>query len=96
MLSQEFQFKRDYAAFIAAFSAAFPTVPSPAHDWVFHWLAKYSIQNIEDAIRILAAHPLKSHFTTTSTGKALSSILRTEALNRARAASAPKFGAVRP
>ena len=83
MLSQELQFRQEYSALIAAFNAAFPNVTPPQAEWFIHWLGKYPAWAIKDAITALAEHPLKSRFTTESTGRAISSILRQEALKRA-------------
>ena len=95
MISQEQQFKNQFDDLIAVFHAAFPSIPPPDTQWFYLWRAKYPIWAIEKAIQTLAAHPLKAQFTTESTGKAISSLLRAEALKRA-IAGAPKFGAVRP
>ncbi len=83
MLSQEYQFKQAYSVLIAVFQTAFPTITPPEAAWFFHWLEKYPAWAVMDAIETLGKHPLKARFTTESTGKAISAILRTEALKRA-------------
>lgn len=93
MLSQEFQFKQQYSNLIAEFSAAFPGITPPDAPWFFHWLEKYPAWAIKDAVQTLAKHPLKAKFTTASTGKAVSALLRTEALKRAVASVAVDGGA---
>jgi hypothetical protein len=92
MLSQEFQFKQDYSALIAAFNAAFPDITPPEAAWFFHWLAKYPAWAIKDAIQVLEQHPMKGRFTTASTGKAISALLRTDALKRAITSAQPTHG----
>jgi hypothetical protein len=89
MMSKEWQFKQEYSDIVAAFQKAFPDVVPPAQEWIFLWLAKYPSRAIKDAIRILEQHPLKARFTTISCGKAMSSLLRTEALKRAMASTDP-------
>ena len=68
-------------------------IAPPDPHWFHLWLAKYPTETILDAINVLAAHPLKTRFTTESTGKALSAWLRAEALRRA---VIPVSAAVRP
>ena len=95
MPSQEFQFKQDYSTLIAAFNAAFPNITPPEAQWFFHWLAKYPTWAIKDAIQTLAQHPMRARFTTESTGRALSALLRQSALQRAIASAQPTPGGAR-
>jgi hypothetical protein len=85
MLSKEFQFKKDYLEVITAYQAAFPDITPPEPGWIFNWLSKYPTSAIKDAIQDLQKHSpeVRARFTTTSTGKAISSLLRSDALNRA-------------
>jgi hypothetical protein len=94
MVTQEQKFKNQYSDLIAAFEAAFPGVTPPESRWFFLWLAKYPVCAIKDVIHILQQHPLKAQFTTESTGRAISALLRAEALKRA-VASAPISGRAR-
>jgi len=94
MLSQKFQFKHDYSALIAAFAAAFPDITPSEAQWFLHWLEKYPAWAIKDAIQTLAKHSMRARFTTESTGRAISALLRAEALKRA-ITSAPTLRGVR-
>ncbi len=77
--------RRQYRTLLAAYSAAFPNVAPPHLDWWVIWLQKYDPDAIREAINTLAAHPLKDRFTRDSTGKALSALLRDDAVRRALA-----------
>jgi hypothetical protein len=94
MTPHEEQFHQQVQTILAAFTAACPNVEPPASAWLQHWLNRYSITAILDAIQFLQdRHPqVKAQFTTESTGKAISARLRQSAINRA-VASAPKTGA---
>jgi hypothetical protein len=83
MPSQEWQFKQDYSAVITAFNEAFPNTTPPEYQWIFHWLGKYPVWAVRDAIQTLSQHPLRDKFTTTSIGKAISALLRVNAMKRA-------------
>ena len=85
MLSREIQFKKDYSDIVAAFQATFSTIAPPDASWIFLWLGRHEIASILSAIRTLGQHPLKVQFSTASTGKAISSLLRQDALKRAAA-----------
>jgi len=93
MMSQEQEFKNQYLELVAVFTAAFPGIQPPDSRWMYLWLSKYQLRYIKTAIRTLALHPQRGRFTTDSTGKALSSLLRSEALKRAVAASPTTGGA---
>lgn len=88
MVSQEQKFKQQYSDLIAAFKTAFPNITPPEPRWFFLWIAKYPLWSIKDAIQTLSQHSLKARFTTESTGRAISALLRAEALRRAVAGSA--------
>jgi hypothetical protein len=84
-MTLERQFKRQYDTHIAAFKSAFPEIVPPACDWFGLWMRKYQFRAISDAINTLAKHPLKSRFSTESCGRAISSLLREDAMRRALA-----------
>lgn len=83
MPSQEQSLRQQYATILAAFEAAFPSVTPPEPHWFRLWMSKYDCLDILHAIATLAQHPLKSRFSQESTGRAISSLLRNEALRRA-------------
>jgi|ERR1035437_3704010 hypothetical protein len=85
MLSREFQIKKDYAVIVTAYQETFPGVPLPGVSWVLLWMDRYSVGSILTVIKNLGRHPLKNRFTTASTGKAISTLLRQDALLRATA-----------
>jgi hypothetical protein len=85
MLSQEWQFQKDYSDLIADYRKSFPGVDPPDPQWFFHWAEKYPTSAIKDAIHTLAKHSLKASFSAESCGRAISSLLRTDALKRALA-----------
>ena len=91
MVLQEQKFKNQFSDIIAAFEVAFPGITPPEPRWFTLWISKYPIWAIKDAIRQLSKHPLKDRFTTESTGKAISALLRAEALIRATSGT-PKIG----
>jgi hypothetical protein len=91
---QEEKFRSQISDLAAAFEVAFLGIAPPEPRWFSLWLAKYPLWAIKDAIGTLSKHPLKPRFTTESCGKALSALLRAEALKRATA-SVPNAGGVR-
>ena len=95
MITQEQKFKSQYADLIAAFQAAFPNIAPPEPRWFFLWLGKYPPGDIKDVIRSLQNHSLKARFTTESTGRAISALLRQNALERAVASALPTSGGVK-
>jgi hypothetical protein len=94
MVLQEQKFKNQFSDIIAAFEAAFPDIIPPESRWITLWLGKYPVWAIKDAIRQLSKHSLKARFTTDSTGKAISALLRAESLIRATSGE-PKTGGTR-
>jgi hypothetical protein len=86
----EFKFKQDYTDLLAEFQAAFPGINPPDASWFALWLGKHNFREISDAIQTLQSHPLKSRFTTESTGRAISALLRESAVRRAFSRSAVK------
>src|ERR1700691_4666586 len=79
----EQQLRQQYLDVLTEFKSEFPNVTPPDAAWFQLWLSKYLYSDVVAAIRKLGQHPLKSSFTQTSTGKALSVILKTEATRRA-------------
>jgi hypothetical protein len=86
----ELKLKQDYTALVVEFQTAFPGIKPPAPEWFALWLGKHSFREISDAIHTLQAHPLKSRFTTESTGRAMSALLRESAVRRAFSSPAVK------
>jgi hypothetical protein len=91
MASQEEAYKQQFLALVAQFNQAFPGVTPPASEWWQLWVLKYTFRDIAEALTTLADHQpsLKSRFTTDSTGKAISSLLRANALRRATTFDSP-------
>jgi hypothetical protein len=82
MQTQEEVLKKQYAELLASFAEAFPQIAAPAGEWWGLWLRKYSVRDIQHAIATLQKHPLRGRFTTESTGKAITALLRENALRR--------------
>jgi hypothetical protein len=83
MKTQEDILRQQYLSLLAYFSAAFPDIEPPASNWWGLWLQRYDLLDIRAAIQTLSNHHLKPRFTTESTGKAISAMLRQSALSRA-------------
>jgi hypothetical protein len=90
MPSQEHILREQYTTLTAAFTKAFPHVTPPDADWWIDWMQRYDSGAIHEAIITLARHPLRAQFTQSSCGKALTSLLRQQALKRAIINPAPK------
>jgi hypothetical protein len=90
MKSQEEILRQQYSSLLTEFSAAFADIEPPASNWWGMWLQRYDISAIREAIQILSRHHLKPRFTTDSTGRAISALLRESALRRAMAPPAGK------
>jgi hypothetical protein len=60
-------------------------VPAPATSWVTLWLTRHSYHSILAAIEVLQGHPehIRARYSTESVGKAISALLRAEAVRRA-------------
>jgi hypothetical protein len=82
---------KEYFAIIAEFEKSFAGIQPPASTWVVKWLIEYGARAVSDAIQILQNHPLKARFDTESVGRAISALLRQNAL-RAIAGAQPKTG----
>lgn len=95
MAYHDSKFAAQYTDLIAAFKAAFPDINPPDPTWFAKWLREYRFGAIMDAIQTLQTHSLKAKFTTESTGKAISALLREDALRRAVAGAVPVAGGVR-
>ena len=81
-------FRQQYSDLIKQFTDYFPGVKPPDSSWFANWLGRYGFRAISDAMGVLASHSLKAQFTTQSTGKAISALLRDDALRRATIAPA--------
>lgn len=101
MTPREAQFQQQYSTLIRGFEISFPGIKPPDPSWFNIWLRDYNFQAVCDAMQTLAEHPLKARFTTESTGKAISALLREAALRRAISRpiavqrSAPAMGGVK-
>lgn len=74
---------QQYSDIIKELQTAFPGIRIPEPSWIVRWLSQYGFRPLHDAIQTLSSHPAKPRFTTESIGKALSTLLRDEALRRA-------------
>ena len=83
MLTHTELMKQQYLELRAEFTAIFPNIPPPEARWWVVWLSRNNTTDIHLAIKKLGEHPLKAKFTTVSTGKAISAILRETAVARA-------------
>lgn len=90
---QEAKFQQQVIEIVVAHRAAFSNIEPPAAEWLQHWLTRYSVMAVLDAIHILDNHvpQLKARYTQDSIGRAISSLLRASALARA-VADARNFG----
>jgi hypothetical protein len=77
------EIRRQYLSLLADFSAAFPGITPPEQHWWLLWLQRYPFFDIRDSIQTLSKHHLKDRFTTESTGKAITALLRDSAVCRA-------------
>ena len=92
MPSQESILREQYASLLSEFTAAFPQIQPPEHTWWLDWMKRYDCGSIHEAIITLSNHHLKDKFTTASTGRAISALLREIAMRRAIVTLAPKVG----
>jgi hypothetical protein len=85
MIPQEDNFEQQVIDIATAYIAAFPNIALPSAEWQSHWLNKYSSESILSAIKTLASHPpsVKARFNKDSVGRAISSLLRADAVRRA-------------
>jgi hypothetical protein len=85
MTPQELKFKQHYIDIVVAFKSAFPSIEPPAPTWIQHWLSRYNYIAILESIQALRSHPahVKARFTQESVGRAISALLRADALKRA-------------
>lgn len=79
----EAEIKRQYLTLLADFTTAFPAINPPEPHWWMLWLQRYTFSTVREAIITLSQHPAKDRFTTESTGKAISALLRQSAVRRA-------------
>jgi hypothetical protein len=85
MTPQEMKFRQHYINLIAAFRAAFPTLEPPPPARITDWLQRYNDAAILVALQSLQRHPahIKLRFTQESVGKAISAMLRADAIAKA-------------
>ena len=97
MTPQELKFRQHHTDIIAAFKAAFPGVNPPDASWVQIWLTRYSFIGVLAAIQTLQNYPphVRNRYSQESVGRAISSILRNAAINRAIASTQSTPGGVK-
>ena len=83
MPNHEDTLQDQFANLLAIFKTNFSHIDPPAPTWWLLWMEKYDFADIPTAIEQLGRHSLKARFTTESTGKALSVLLRDKALRHA-------------
>jgi len=77
------EIRQNFLFLWAEYTAAFPDITPPENHWWTLWMQRYPFEDIRDAIQTLSGHRLKDRFTTESTGRALSALLRDSAVRRA-------------
>jgi len=82
MPSQEAILREQYTALLSSFTEAFPYIQPPEPKWWVGWMNRHSCAAIHTAIQTLSDHHLKERFTTDSTGRAISALLREAAMQR--------------
>jgi hypothetical protein len=92
MASQESIIREQCASLLSDFTTAFPDIQPPDYTWWLDWMKRYDCGSIHEAIITLSQHHLKAQFTTASTGRAISALLREIAMRRAIVSSIPKVG----
>lgn len=80
MMSHTETIQQQYVKLRAEFKAAFPDIEPPEPRWWVVWLSHNNHTDVHLAIEKLGKHPLKAKFTTVSTGKAISALLRDAAV----------------
>ena len=92
MPSQEDNFQQQVINIVNAFRTAFPDINIPAPEWLEHWLNKYSSEAILAAIQTLQNHhpAVKARYSEQSIGRAMSTLLRADAVRRAIAIASVK------
>lgn len=97
MTQQELKLQQGVINVLTAYHTAFPNIDPPAAAWLQHWLTRYSDTAVLDAIQTLQKHipQVKARFTTDSVGKAISSLLRADAMKRVIAGAQAKVGGVK-
>jgi hypothetical protein len=83
MQTHEETIRQQHLSLLAQFTAAFPGITPPEKQWFQMWIHRYHFSDITAAIETLSHHHLKHLFTTESTGKAISALLRQSAVGRA-------------
>jgi len=82
-MQHEDEIRQNFLSLLAEFTAAFPGINPPENHWWTLWMQRYSFVDIRAAIEVLSHHHLKPQFTTVSTGKAITALLRDAAMRRA-------------
>jgi hypothetical protein len=85
MAQEQSRFKQQYADLLLEFVTVFPDIAPPDSSWFVSWLTKYTYGAIRDSIRSLGSNNpnIKNRFTTESCGRALSAMLRDQAIRDA-------------
>ena len=97
MTPQEVKFRQQYAAIILEFETALPGIQPPDPSWIGIWLREYNFRAICNAIHKLQNYPpdVKVRYSQESVGRAISALLRVDAVRRAIASVTPKAGGIR-
>ena len=83
MPSEESILREQYTTLLSDFVGAFPRIKPPDPTWWFDWMKRYDCGSIHEAIETLGQHPAKLRFSTESTCRAISALLRQIAMRRA-------------
>jgi hypothetical protein len=77
--------RKQYATALAAWTTAFPHLQHPSASWWQTWLRDNDYTDILEAIKTLQGHsaPVRARYTTDSVSRAITTLLREIALQRA-------------
>lgn len=91
MPTQASTLRKQYAIAFAKYIAAFPDIQPPDPSWWQFWFKDNDYRDILEAIQTLQKYPphIRARYSTESTGKAISAILKEIALRRAIPLSTP-------
>lgn len=92
---QEAKFQQQVVDIVTAFRSAFSGIEPPSPAWLQHWLNRYSFVAILKAIQALQNHPahVRARFSQESVGRAISALLRDDAIKRAISGATTPGGA---